>query len=478
MSVPMKTRSLLALSVAAILCGCEVGPDYKGPPAVAPNAVAANSFHRADLTTAPTPPAANWWQALGDSELDHLIATAFAASPDLEAATARLRQSRASLRKSKADLFPTTSTSALMMRAQGLTSALGEGGSDSAIDFYDVGFDATWEIDIFGGQRRAVEGARAQAQAAADKIQDAQVSLAAEVAQAYVTLRDLQQRAALADQSVSIESHELGLTRQRQNDGSASDLDVEKLNNQLQSTKAGAVPLQAQIAEQLDRLAVLTGQAPGELDAELSTPGAIPLPPATVAVGNPADLLRRRPDVRAAEQAIIQKNALIGQHTADLFPKVELLGTVGYGTTDISQLFESDSATNIIAPILQWKPFDFGRTEDQIEEAKGERAEALANYRGTVLGALQDAETALSRYGHQRESVASLASVQASADRVAQMTQIRLQGGTADTLDELDAERNRVSAANGLSQAKAQLTQDYIGLQKSLGLGWGDSKGS
>ena len=488
-----KARSLLSASLLALTVGgCVVGPNYQGPPAVAPAAVSAGAFHRADAATPATPPPARWWTQLNDPELDHLVDAAFAASPDLEAAVARLRQSRAGLRQSQAQLMPSTGASALYLRAQGLSNALGGGSSsssssssqsgqggsqgsssDNTLQFYDVGFDATWEIDLFGGQRRAIEGARAQSQAAEDKLQDAQVSLAAEVAQAYVTLRDLQQRLALSRQSVEIESRMLDLTRERRAGGTASDLDIEQLNNQLQSTRADAVPLQAQIAEQLDRLAVLTGRAPGELDDELSAPAATPLPPAVVAVGDPADLLRRRPDVRAAEQTLIQKNALIGQRTADLFPKVELLGTVGYGSSDISQLFQPGSFTNVIAPVLQWKPFDFGRTQASIQEAKGERAEAMADYRQTVLGALQDAEIALSRFGRQRESVVSLEAVQASADRAAQLTQVRVEGGTADTLSELDAERQRVSAESGLSQAKAQLTQDYIGLQKSLGLGWG-----
>ena len=170
---------------------------------------------------------------------------------------------------------------------------------------------------------------------------------------------------------------------------------------------------------------------------------------------------------------IVQKNALIGQRTADLFPKVELMGNLGYGSTDLSTLFNSANFSNLILPTLQWRPFDFGRTRASINEAKGERAEAIANYRKTVLSALEDAETALSRYGRQRDSVVTLAHVQASADSASRMTALRVQGGTATAIDVLDAERQRVTAQSNLAQAKAQLTQDYISLQKSLGLGWG-----
>jgi NodT family efflux transporter outer membrane factor (OMF) lipoprotein len=489
---PLFPRTLagsLIVTVGFCLSGCVVGPDYKGAPQVLPEATAGH-FHRAE-DAAPAPPPAHWWTTLGDAELDRLEAAAFATSPDLEVATARLRQSRAGLKKSRADLLPNTQASALYLHTKGLTSAFGSGAGaaaasstgsgsaaasaeseNSALEFYDVGFDATWELDLFGGQRRAIESAKAQAKAAQANLEDARVSLSAEVAQAYVSLRDLQQRSALARQNVDVETKILALTKLRRAGGSASDLDVERLNNQLQSTRADAVPLRAQIEEQLDRLAILTGRAPGALDTELSTESPVPPPPAVVAVGDPASLLRRRPDVRAAERQIAQKNALIGQRTADLFPKLEILGNLGFSSTQASSLFDSDSFSYLVAPVLQWRPFDFGRTRASINEAKGERAEALGQYRKTVLGALQDAEIALSRYGRQRESVASLAVVEASAQRAADLTALRVRGGTATTLDQLDAERQRLNAQSGLTQAKARMTQDFVALEKSLGLGW------
>jgi outer membrane protein TolC len=234
---------------------------------------------------------------------------------------------------------------------------------------------------------------------------------------------------------------------------------VERLVTQLQATRAQDSPLEAQIADRLDRLAVLTGRAPGDLDAELNPPAPVPLPPEKVAVGDPAALLKRRPDVRAAERAIKQKTALIGQRTADLFPKV-------------TTLLSSNAFSYAAAPILQWSPLDFGRTRARIDEAKGERDEALGQYRKTVLGALRDAETALETYGRQRDELKSLDAVQASADRAARLTTLRAQGGTATILDELQAESSRVNAQSNASQARAQLTEDFISLQKSLGLGW------
>ncbi|WP_158913129.1 efflux transporter outer membrane subunit [Caulobacter sp. S45] len=481
---PLRQVAVLALAGFA-LSACVVGPDYNGPPAVAPGAVSAPAFHRAEDLPA-SPPPSRWWTALGDSELDQLVDEALAASPDLDIARARLQQSRAGLKQQRAGLLPNTQASALYLRTKGLTEAFGGStgaaagasvtgqtvGASDTLTLYDVGFDATWELDLFGGQRRTIEGAKAEANAAEANLHDAEVSLAAEVAQAYVSLRDLQQRVALAQRNVEIESRMLALTQQRRAGGSATDLDIERLNGQLKSTQADAVPLKAQIAEQLDRLAILTGQPPGALDQTLGAASRVPAPPAEVAVGDPAALLRRRPDIRAAERMIVQKNALIGQHTADLFPKVELLGSLGYGSTDLSNLLTGENLSYVAAPVLQWRPFDFGRIKAQIDEAKGERAEAIANYRKTVLGALDDAETALARFSRQKESLASLAAVKASADRASALTARRVEGGTATTLDQLDVERRRVTAETGLSQARAGLTQDFIALQKSLGLGW------
>jgi NodT family efflux transporter outer membrane factor (OMF) lipoprotein len=468
--IPAVRRSL-AVAATGLLAGCVVGPNYRGPPVAAPHAAAAGAFRRGGEIAKSQPPAARWWTALGDAELDHLIEAALAANPDVEAAEARLRQSRAILRQDKANALPTSSASAVGLRGQGLTGALGGGGGQT-LTIYNTGFDATWELDLFGGNRRTVEGARADAEARQADLEGARVSLAADVAQAYVNLRDYQARLAMSRHNAEIEGRMLELTRRRRDGGTASDLDVERLNTQLESTRADLQPLGAQITGQLDRLAVLTAREPGDLDAELAPVVAPPFPPATVAVGDPAELLRRRPDVRAAERNLARQTAIIGQRTADLFPKVTLLGDIGFTSSSLSQLLTSGSFTSIAAPILQWSPLDFGRNQARIGQARATRDEALANYRKTVLSALEDAETGLDRYGRQRAAVVSLARVKASADRVASLTDLKMQGGTASTLDILDAEQRRVQADNGLEEAQALLTEDYVALQKSLGLGW------
>jgi NodT family efflux transporter outer membrane factor (OMF) lipoprotein len=481
-----------ALALATVtLAGCVVGPSYKGPPPVATQAASAPTFHRAEDASADPPPA-RWWLALGDTELDKLIDAAFVASPDVEVAVARLRQSRAVAAKDRANLLPTTGAAAATLRSHGLTNVIGgslysqgaaagaqsqggsTSGSDGNFDIYSLALDASWQLDLFGGRRRALEGDKARSQAVLANLEDAQVSLAAEVAQDYVTLRGLQARLALAQRNVDLEKRMLALTQLRRQGGDATDLDVERMVNQLRSTQAENAPLQAQVADQLDRLAILTGRAPGDLDAELSATTPIPAPPKVVAVGDPASLLRRRPDVRAAERTIQQKTALIGQRTADLFPKVTLLGEVGYNATDISSLLTKNAFNYVGAPMLQWSPFDFGRTRAGIREARGEEAEALGNYRKTVLGALADAETALATYGRQRDNLAALIQVQSSADRAARLTQLKVEGGAATSLDQIAAERDRVSAENNVAYGTAELTLDYVRLQKSLGLGWAE----
>jgi NodT family efflux transporter outer membrane factor (OMF) lipoprotein len=458
-----------ALASALMLAGCMVGPDYKGPPHPAPLAEKAPAFHRAPVAeAAPGPPVAHWWESLKDPQLDRLIEASLAQSPDVRAAEARLRQSRALLRERKSDLLPSGSVATSFLYAD---IAGGLAGAASPLKLYNAGFDASWELDLFGGARRAEESAAAQAEAVQADLDDLRVSLAAETAQAYVALRDEQQRHEIAQASAELEQRMVDLAIQRRGQGVGSELDLERLRGQLESTRASLIPLQGQIDEQLDRLAVLTGREPGALDAELSTAAPLPELPAEVTVGDPADLLRRRPDIRAAERRLKAQNAEIGQRTADLFPKLNLLGLIGWGSADLTHMF--DGTTSVAAPMLQWNAVDFGRTRARIAQASAGRDEAAAQYESVVLGALRDAETSLSRLGHARQDVVALARVKASADHAAALTRQRQEAGVASTMDVLDTERTRLEAEQNLAAARAQLDQAYVSLQKSLGLGWG-----
>ncbi|MEJ0039693.1 MAG: efflux transporter outer membrane subunit [Gammaproteobacteria bacterium] len=472
MSFPLKassTSAVILVTAITTLSGCVVGPDYKGAPSVAPEAIHSATFRRTPaegITTAPA--AAKWWEALGDSELTQLVESALARSPDLRAAEARLRESRAGLRQKRQDLLPKGAANAAYLHAKLPTGTLDAG----SIDFYNVGFDATWEIDLFGGTRRTVEGARADAEAVDADLTDRRVQLAAEVAQAYVELRDRQQRIALVRKSADLEDQVLDLTQQRRARGVASDLEVERVRTQVENTRAAIIPLDAERVELLDELAVLTGREPGALDAELAASAPLPQLPATIAVNDPATLLRQRPDIRAAEWHLVSKNAAIGARIADRFPKVTLLGFIGFSSSDVGSLLDSKNLTWVGAPLLQWNALDFGRTGARVEQARASFEEAEATYEGVVLRALKDANSALSRYGHQRDSVVSLRKVEASAARSAILTEQRYRAGTTSALKWLDSERTRFSAEQNRISAEAQLIQDFVSLQKSLGLGW------
>ncbi len=489
-----RATRLLTIKVLASLAACTVGPDYKGPPDAAPIAGRAAAFHRAATADAiAAPPPARWWEALGDPMLTQLIDTALRNNPTVQQDLARLRNSRAMVAEQRSAFFPRGGANALAVRTQiptgslasltgagasaasqggGATSSAGPGKPSTTTNLFDAGFDATWEIDLFGGTRRAVEGARAQAAAQGATLADAQVQLAAEVAQDYVHLRDAQFRLHLLQSSAVLEQRTLDLTRQRRALGTASDSDVDRLETQLQQTAAEAPTLQAQIEQYLDQIATLVGAEPGQLDALLSAPGALPVPPATVTVGDPATMLRRRPDIRQAERQVAADNAQIGQAVAQYFPSVSLLGTIGFANTDTSHLFSGNNLNYIGGPSLTWNILNFPRTMARVDEAKASRDAAVAQYRNTVLSALQDANTSLSRYGHQRENVERLRAADAAAKRAAALGRQREQEGTASLIDVLDIERQRLQTEQDLAQAQATLTTDYVSLQKALGLGW------
>ena len=476
----MNASRFIAMGCLAVLSACAVGPDYKGPAPSTSHAQQPQAFRRVGTvkTDDSQPPAARWWLALNDAELTHLIDTAFQNSPNVRAAQSRLRQARAALREQQKKELPSSSATAAYLKARlpdigSLTgSSDSGGGGHSTIDFYNVGFDATWELDIFGGQRRAIEAARAQAQASQADLDDLHVSMAAEVAQAYIELRDQQQRLVLSKRAAEIESQILDFTEQRRARGTASEADLERLRVQLETTRGTLIPLQAQIEASLNSLAVLTGAEPGALDGELSTIGVLPEVPASVSIGDPSAMLRRRPDIRAAERALASSNAKIGSEVANYFPKINFLGDIGWGSTDNRGLFDSRNLTLVAAPILQWNVLDFGRTRARIVQAEGARDEDAAKYEMTVLSALQDAETSLSRFGRQRDSVLSLARISTSAERSYTLTEQRYEAGVASLIDLLDSERTRLDAQQNEIQGRAQLVQDYASLQKSLGLGW------
>jgi NodT family efflux transporter outer membrane factor (OMF) lipoprotein len=476
---PCRRLSILApLAGASLLGACAVGPDYRGPPAAAPLSTAAGRFHRAtEIHTLPGAPPARWWEAMNEPELSRLIDQALADSPTVREAQARVRAARATLGATRAALLPSGGAGALQASARIPKNALGglTGVAPAAvprnIDLYSAGFDALWEVDVFGGTRRAIEAAGAEAGAEQAQLQDAQVELSAEVAQAYVNLRDAQARLRLAQDAVALQQRTLDLTRQRRIAGVAADGDIERVRTDLEQSQAEIPALEGMIQELSDQIAVLTGREPGTLDAELAASAIIPTPPAATPIGDPAALLRRRPDIRGAERRLAASNARIGQSVAELFPKVILFGDIGFSATS-GDLFKTGNFGAVGGPSLSWSLFSFPRIEAQVRGARASREAAQAHYEGVVLAALEDAESSLTRYGHQRRSLAALARAEASAVLAAELTSRRYQGGTASLIDVLDAQRRQIRARQALADGQAQLANDYVALQKSLGLGW------
>ena len=486
----MTLRTLLGAAapatVAAFLGGCVVGPDYAGAPDAAPRATTGAPFVRAATvrTAVPVDPPARWWIALRDPVLSDLVEEALASSTNIQIASARLRQSRAMLGQRTADLAPSISANTFALNNQlpvrdFVESGPGAGASGATvpkslnIDLYNASFDATWEIDIFGGKQRAIEQAAAQGEAAEAALADAQVQVAAEVAQAYVTLRGAQRRLALTQRAAGLQRQAVRLSEQRLGGGAASSLDVERLRTQFETTASQAPAFQAQIDQSLNQIAVLITREPGAVDALLKPPRAVPMPPRVVAIGDPAAMIRRRPDIRRAERELAAANAQIGQSVARLFPRVNLIGNAGWVSPNIGSIGSLAASTYNLGPTLSWSILDFGRTLAQIRQSEAGTDVALAQYEQAVLQAMQDAETSLSRYGNQRATVARLARANASAGRASMLTDQRNDAGTISTIDVLDVERQRLQAEQSLAQAQAEYTNAYVALQKSLGLGWG-----
>lgn len=473
------TRSLILIPL--LLAGCTVGPDYGGPQPVASAERAGAQFRRADpAQTAPEPPLAHWWTALNDPQLTKLIDRALAASPDIAIAEARIRKARATLREQRANQLPSVSATGTAIVADlpagslALPSPQGQQSDRIKAEFYNVGLDASWEIDLFGGRRRAAEGAAAQTEAAQANLADAQVRLSAEVASNYITLRELQQRLILARRSAELQAQSLALFEQRERRGASSMDEVVRLRTELNRTQGALLPLEGQIAVTLDQLALLTGDEPGTHDAALTAPAPIPTIPAKVAIADPAAMLRRRPDIRAAERQLAAANAQIGVNVARQFPSVSIMGIIGLGGPNIGDVLDTDNVSTLLLPRINWSFLDFGRNRARVEQSRADRDEAEAQYRKAVLAALTDAETSLSKFGNQR---ANLLSAYRSAEGAAQSARFaaqRFDRGAIPLTVSLDAQRATLTAEQSAVEVQGEVARAFATLQKSLGLGWRD----
>jgi len=473
----MIRRAAPSLCLAVMLSACVAGPTYKAPPVAASLPQHFAGAEALPAASAPEPAQRAWWALFHDPILDELEERALAGNPGLAIAEARVRGARASLRLERANGLPRVNPQLSTIQAHLPGVDLNQGGqasgaADNDFDFYNAGFDASWEVDLFGGQRRRVEASRATLGAIEADSADARLTLTADVAMAYAELRERQQRIALAQADAVLRHKSLALLDQRFDRGAASPLDVQTMRAMVETADAELPPLRAEAQARIDALAILTGGMPGTLDPTLSAPSALLSPPAAVQVDDPASLLRRRPDIRAAERRLAAETARIGVARAARFPRVRLLGVIGLGGSDPSDLGDIDKVAVLAAPALQWDILDFGRGLARVRSAEAKRDEAEAAYRKTVLSALRDAQDALARFGQRRLALAALVRASDAAGKARSLTRQRYDAGTVTLLDVNESERQAIAAEQRLATARALLSIDFIALQKALGLGY------
>jgi len=447
----------VALAGVLVLSACSVGPDYARPVAAAP---AARFLRGQGLEAAPAAP---WWTGLGDAGLNGLIEQGLTNAPQMSAAQARVRQARAGLRNARAGQWPALGADAGYLHAD--LPGFGAG------DFFNTGFDAQWEIDIWGGKRRGVEQARAQLAVVEAQRGDAEVSLAAEIARTYVTLRAREASRSLLAQRHEVEAQWVRIAGQKLAAGTNVRQTLEGARATLSRTEGEQAAVAADIGALRDALAVLTGQAPGALDGLGA--GAVPLPPEVLALGDPGAMLARRPDVRAAERAYAGATAGVGVAMARRYPTVSLMGVIGFGGTKAGDAIDPSSFASLIAPTLRWNFPSFGRVEAGVQSARGARDLALAQYQGAVLAALQDAESALGRYGAARVSWVRSGAAAGHGTEIARLQAMRGAAGTLGQGDVLAARRDAINARLAQENDRASMTLAYVALSKALGLGWG-----
>jgi outer membrane protein, multidrug efflux system len=459
--------ALSAVIVLGVVTACAVGPDYEQPE----TAVSADFLHGYEPGVEPGDVLVDWWKQFDDPELTGLIGRAFADNKDLAIATANLRASRALLRQGRYELAPIVTASGSATRQQ--LSPGATAGIDTGVnDYYDVGFDAGWELDIFGRVRRSVEALGADYGAQEATLRDALVSVAAEVARTYLELRGQQYRLAVAQSNAENQEQTYQLTQALLEGGRGTDLDIARAQSQLEATRATIPPLEADIASAIHRLSVLVGRPPAELYQSLITRKDLPALPELATVGHPEALLRRRPDIRVAERELAAATARQGVAVADLFPRVTLTGSFGYLATSTSDLGGARSQRYSFGPSISWAAFDLGRVQAGIDAADARAQASLANYERTVLTALEETESSVVRYSRTLERQARLQIAVYASDKAADLARLRYRNGIDSFLTVLDAERRQLEAQDALAAANTDTALALVAVYKALGGGW------
>ena len=455
----------VAALLAVALGGCAaVGPDYSEPQLAVPAGWSAGTGTDAmDAVLL-----ARWWHGFGDPVLDRLVADALAANLDLAQARARLREARARRGVAGAALAPSVDASLSGSRSR----SSGQSGSGSTRELYSAGFDASWELDVFGGVRRSVEAAQADLEASVESLSDTRVSLAAEVALNYIDLRTAEQRLAIAEESIAYRGENHQIIRWRQQAGLVSELDLAQATTDLESTRAVLPPLRTAVTEAKNRLAVLLGRNPGELESLVHADRPIPLAAGEIVAAIPADTLRQRPDVRVAERRLAAQTARLGEAEAARYPSFRLSGSLGLEALELDALADRDANTHSLFGGITAPVFNAGRIAANIEIQDALVEQARLAYRAAVLAALEEVENALTAVANTDARRVKLAEAAAAARTTLAIAEYRYASGLADFLSVLDAQRTQLSLDEQLAGSTGELARAQARLYKALGGGW------
>lgn len=462
---------LASVSAALMLAACAaVGTDYKVSEPVAPAAWHSDMAGGLAADPVAQKTLAVWWQQFNDPQLSTLIEKTLIANPDLRSARAALREARARRAIAGAGLYPTVGASASGRRNTPASAASGN-------ELYAVGFDASWEPDVFGSARRGVEAAQADMEASAATLDATQVSLVAEAALNYVDARALQARLAIARSNFASQQETLQLTNWREQAGLVGAVELEQARANLEQTRAQVPVLEKSLAEARNRLAILAGEAPGALDERLAQLAPVPVAPQQMAVGIPADALRHRPDVRAAERRVAAETARTGQAQAAFYPSFSLTGSIGLESLALNNLGTGTVTRSFIASIAA-TIFDAGLREQRLAAQDAVREQAVIAYESTVLTALEDVENALSAFARSKERQTALRAAADAARNAALLARQRYASGLIDFQTVLDTERSLLTIEDTLAVAQQEGASSVVTLYKALGGGWSSGAAS
>lgn len=463
------------LILLPLLGACTVGPDYQRPVVAGSSA----AWTTPDASAAPLD--AEPWRALGDPVLAELVERAGAANLDLKQADARLREARAGLDAANGGRLPQASASAAMSQQQlsknGQLPLGSLPGFDRQFSLFDAGFDASWELDLWGGNRRGVEAAGRRVEAAEAQRQDVRLRVVAETERAYAELRGAQAEAAILRSDADAHRRIATLLRQSFAAGEVSRGDDAEADARARTAEAALPGAEARIRAAIHALALLTAQPPEGLLDRLLPPAPIPLPPAQVGAGLRSDVLRRRPDVIAAEAQLAAATADVGVETANLFPQVSLLGAIGQQARSLGDIASGGSTRFQIGPSVSWSIFAGGRIRAQIRAADARADAAAAAYEQAVLGALADSETALNRYNAALAAAGELSAARDRSATALDLARQRQRAGEDSLPDLLQAQLRFNSADRAAASARGQALEAHAALVKALGGGWGQPVG-